>query len=129
MQARTTFAAAAFAALVFSGPIGAVEDEDMNFDTTEDLYAVCVTSSDAPEYLATSFACRAFIEATVQYHDAVSDRQKLKRLICYPQTATVGDGRRAFLAWAEANKDDAKMMGELPVVGLVRALADKYPCR
>jgi hypothetical protein len=33
------------------------------------------------------------------------------------------------MAWAEANKDNAKLMGEQPVVGVVRALAAKYPCR
>jgi hypothetical protein len=75
-----------------------------------------------------SFACRAFIEATVQYHDAVSDRRKMRRLICYPENATIADGRRAFLSWAEANKDNGERMAELPVVGLVRALAARYPC-
>jgi hypothetical protein len=105
-----------------------VQDEDLNFDTTEDLYAVCVTTPEQPEHAAAVLACRAFIEATVQYHDAVSDRKKMKRLICYPDTATVADGRRAFLSWAEANKGNAERMGELPVVGLVRALAARYPC-
>jgi hypothetical protein len=130
MQVRSHLAAAAFvvAAALASGPSGAVEDEDLNFDTTEDLYVVCSTTSDQPESVATSFACRGFIEATVQYHDAVSDRKTMKRLVCYPEATTVGDGRRAFLAWAEANKDDAKLMGEMPVVGLVSALAETYPC-
>jgi hypothetical protein len=131
MQARIRIAAAAIcsAAAVFAaGPAGAVENEDLNFDTTEDLYAVCSTTSDQTEHVAATFACRAFIEATVQYHDAVSDRKKMRRLICYPAGATIADGRRAFLSWAEANKDDAERMGELPVVGLVRALATRYPC-
>lgn len=105
-----------------------VEDEDFNFETTSDLYQVCATPSDAAEYLVASFSCRAFIEGTVQYHDAVSDRRNLKRLICYPKTATVADGRRAFLTWADANKNDQELMGEQPVVGLVRALAEAYPC-
>jgi len=34
-----------------------------------------------------------------------------------------------FIAWAKANQGDAKLMGEQPVVGLVRALAKDYPCR
>jgi hypothetical protein len=33
------------------------------------------------------------------------------------------------LKWARANEADVKLMGEQPVVGLVRALADAYPCR
>lgn len=130
-KARFRLAPAALccAFAVGSGQAGAVENEDFNFDTTEDLYAICATTSDQPEYAAAVFACRAFIEATVQYHDAVSDRKKMKRLVCYPETATIADGRRAFLSWAEANKDNAERMGELPVVGLMRALAARYPCR
>ncbi len=117
------------ASLGLSAQAAPVGNEDFNFDTTSDLYKVCATPKDAAEYLVASFACRAFVEATVQYHDAVSDRETLKRLICYPKTATVADGRRVFLAWAEANKDNKGLMDEQPVVGLVRALAASYPCR
>jgi len=59
----------------------------------------------------------------------VSDRKHLKRLICYQKGATVTDGRAAFVAWAEKNLTDKKRMDELAVVGLVRALAQRYPCR
>ena len=65
----------------------------------------------------------------MQYRVAVSDRKNLKRLICYPKTVTVEDGRAAFVAWARPRLRDAMLMEELPVVGLVRALTDKYPCR
>lgn len=115
--------------VVLSGASVATQNDDFNFDTTEDLYRVCSTAAESPEYVPATFACRAFIEATVQYHDAVSDRKTMKRLICYPKTATVADGRSAFLAWAEANKGDKTLMAEQPVVGLVRALAAKYPCK
>ena len=106
-----------------------VADEHFDFDTTGDLYRVCATPGDAAEYALASFSCRAFIEATVQYHDAVSDQKRLKRLICYPKTATIADGRSAFISWAKANQNDQQLMNELPVVGLVRALAAQYPCR
>ena len=120
--------AAALAAIVGSQSALAVQDEDMNFDTTEDLYQVCSVQPGAAESVAASFACRGFIEGAVQYHDAVTDRKQLKRLICYPTTATVADGRAAFVAWATRNAGNATLMGELPVIGLVRALAEKYPC-
>ncbi len=116
------------AAALCGGAALAVQDEDMSFDTTEDLYQVCSVQPGAAEYVPASFACRAFIEATVQYHDAVADRRQLKRLICYPATATIADGRAAFVAWAERNAGDDALMNELPVIGLVRALAAKYPC-
>jgi hypothetical protein len=111
--------------MAVAAPALAVDDEDLGFETTEDLVAVC----SAPAASAAQFACTAFIEATVQYHDAVSDRKNLKRLICYPSGTSIEDGRVAFLGWAADNSADAKLMGELPVVGLVRALAAAYPCR
>jgi hypothetical protein len=132
MQARSLLTSSLVAGalgLAMSGSVWAADNEDFNYDTTEDLYQVCSSKPDATDYIPASFACRAFIEAAVQYHDEVTDRKRLKRLICYPSTATVADGQAAFVAWAEAHKDDAKLMGEQPVVGLVRALAAKYPCR
>jgi hypothetical protein len=68
-------------------------------------------------------------QGAVQYHDSVSDRKHLKRLICYPKRATVANGRAALVAWAERNLRSARRMDELPVIGLVRALSDKYPCK
>ena len=53
----------------------------------------------------------------------------MKRLICYPPTATIEDGIAAFLAWGKANSGNAKLMAEQPVIGLVRALAAKAPCK
>jgi hypothetical protein len=129
LPAASHAALAAVLGLALSGNAAAVEESDLSFDTTRNLYKVCSVTSDMAEYVPASLACRAFIEATVQYHDAVSDREKMQRLICYPETATIADGRAAFVSWAEANAGDAKLMEELPVVGLVRALADKYPCK
>jgi hypothetical protein len=126
---------------LFSGAIGAVlvlgvlpqassavVESHFNVKTTEDLYQLCSVEPKDPNYIAAIYACRGFIGGAVLYHDAVSDRKELKRLICYPESATIHDGRHAFVKWAEANKDNQKMMQEVPVVGLVRALAAKYPC-
>jgi len=38
-------------------------------------------------------------------------------------------GRAAFVAWAQKHLADKKLMNEMPVVGLVRALAERYPCK
>jgi hypothetical protein len=122
-SAATLLLALPFLASAFA-PAFALEPEDLGFETTEDLLAVC----SAPPASAAQLACTGFIEATVQYHDAVSDRRNLKRLVCYPSGTSIEDGRAAFLSWATANKDDAELMGEMPVVGLVRALAEAFPC-
>ena len=120
---------AALLCVAFARPAAALEEADFNFDTTEDLYSICSTTGTDANAAAAQVACRAFIEATVQYHDEVSDRKNLKRLICYPQGTSVADGRKAFVSWAEQNAKNAKRMGEMPVIGLVRALAAAYPCK
>jgi hypothetical protein len=107
----------------------AVDESNFRFDTTEDLYQLCSVEGDSEGVVEARLACRAFIEATVQYHDEVSDRKKMKRLICYPSTATIEDGRLAFVAWVTKNKSSSKYMTEIPVVSLVRALAGAYPCK
>jgi hypothetical protein len=124
---KNTFGAAIIVTLC-AQPASAVQDEDINFDTTEDLYQVCAAAASDAAYIPASFACRGFIEGAVQYHDEVTNRKNLKRLICYPKGATVADGRKAFIVWAQKHANDKKLMDEVPVVGLVRALADKYPC-
>lgn len=129
---KTVFAtslAAAGIALAIAQPAVAVQDSDLRFDTTAQLAAVCSVSADAAEYPVANQACRAFIEATMQYHDEVTGRKHLKRLVCYPKTATIADGKAAFLAWSKAKAGDKKLMAEQPVVGLVRSLAAKYPCK
>jgi len=110
-------------------PVAAIEEAAFAFETTKDLYRVCSTDTGDPDFTAAQVACTAFIEATMQYHDAISSRKQLKRLACYPQGATIADGRKAFVAWGAQNEGDAKRMGELPVVGLIRALAKAYPCK
>ncbi|NEV63909.1 Rap1a/Tai family immunity protein [Thiorhodococcus minor] len=94
-----------------------------------DLYATCAVAPQSSDYARAMAGCLGFIGGAVQYHDAVSDRKQLKRLICYPESATVTDGRSAFLAWAEKNAANQERMAEIAVVGLVRALAERYPCR
>jgi hypothetical protein len=121
--------AAAGCALALSQAAAAVDDTNFSFDTTKDLYAVCSTPASAAEYPLAHQACRAFIESAVQYHDLVSKPGKLKRLVCYPAGATIDDGVTTFNAWAASKASDAKLMGEPPVLGLMRALAAKSPCK
>jgi hypothetical protein len=132
LSRRSQSSLAVIAALLVGAmaqPVAAIEEGAFAFETTKDLYRVCSTDAGDPDFTAAQVACTAFIEATVQYHDAVSDRKQLKRLTCYPQGATIADGQKAFVAWGEQNASNAKRMGELPVVGLIRALAKAYPCQ
>lgn len=112
-----------------SGAAFAVDESNFSFKTTKDLYEICAVEGEGPGAVQALLACRAFIVATVQYHDAISDRKKMKRLVCYSPSATIEDGRTAFVGWAKRNAGDAKRMGEPPVVGLMRALAEASPCK
>lgn len=106
-----------------------VNEEDFSLQTTRNLYNICSVDEKNDHYVAAVYTCRGFMEGAVQYHDAVSEVKNLKRYICYPPTATLEEGRLAFLHWAKANSENAKFMGEAPVVGLVRSLAAEYPCK
>jgi len=106
----------------------AVEEMDFDLKTTRNLYNLCSVKADDPNYLHAHGACKGFIKGAVQYHDGISDKKHLKRLICYPETATISDGIAAFVAWGGANLNNTKEMNGIPVVGLVRALSAKYPC-
>lgn len=111
------------------GQVAAVEQSNLRLDSTRDLHAVCSVPASAAEFPMTQQACRAFIEGVAQYHDLISKPGKLKRLFCLPKGSTVEDGVVAFNAWAKAKAGDAKLMAEEPALGLVRALAAKYPCK
>jgi len=106
----------------------ALSEASFDLKSTEDLHALCAATQEDELYVPANYACRGFIRGAVQYHDAVTDRKNLKPLICYPSTATIVDGEQAFVAWAEVNNGNAELMGEVPVIGLVRALAEKYKC-
>lgn len=106
----------------------AADPTTLSLRTTQDLYLVCTagpTDARAQEELD---LCEGFLAGAVSYHDAISDRRHLKRLICYPSTATRDQGIQAFVTWAGAHQQDQKFMGDPAVYGVVRALAAKWPC-
>ena len=109
-------------------PAVALEEKDFDFHTTKNLYNLCSVSADHGDYATATYACRGFIEGAIQYHDGVTHPEHLKRLICYPAGTTLAEGETAFVQWAKTNENDAALMNELPVKGLVRALSEKYPC-
>jgi len=116
--------AALLAVQAWSPMTHALGDSAFDFKTAADLIDVC--SSDAQP---AALACQAFLEATIQYHDAITDRKRMKPLVCYPRGTTVEQARETFLAWGKKNAGDAQRMKELPVVAVVRALAEAHPCK
>jgi hypothetical protein len=126
-RTRKCFIAAAAASL---WPAVAVATNATNFTlkTTEDLYKVCSPRPDDTLRSQALNFCEGFLLGVVSYHDAVSDRRHLARLICYPPTATRDEGIQAFVDWAAEHQQDQKFMSDPAVIGAVRGLAAKWPC-
>ena len=121
--------ALAMSAVVWSASAAAaVEERSFWLTNTADLLELCKTPSDDPQYGEAINYCMAYMDGAVDYHDAITDHEELKRLICYPETATLEQGVLVFIAWGEANQGDEKKMNEPTIIGVVRALADKWPC-
>jgi hypothetical protein len=129
LKKNILLSAAACAGLLLSAlPAASREADSFDLQTTRDLYNLCSAKPDTAVYDSSIAACSGFIAGVVQYHDGVNDGKRLPRWICYPEGTTREDGRKAFIAWAEKNKDNKELMNRLPVRGMVRALAEKYPC-
>jgi hypothetical protein len=107
----------------------AIDISNFTLKTTEDLYRVCSTAAEDPLRQQAIDFCEGFLLGVVSYHDGVTDREHLKRLICYPPTATRDQGIQAFIDWAAAHQKDQKFMNDPPVYGAVRGLAAKWPCK
>jgi hypothetical protein len=121
----------AICALALSAmPAVGLEKADYDFLTTKHLYNLCSAdiAKHGDDFSTASYACRGFISGAIQYHNGVSGTKNLDRLVCYPAGTTLEDGSVAFVAWAESNLKDKALMDELPVEGLIRALAVTYPC-
>jgi hypothetical protein len=114
---------------LWPGLVQAVDRSDFTLKTTQDLYKVCAVAPDDPLRREALNFCAGFLLGVVSYHDAVTDREHLKPLICYPPTATRDQGMQAFVAWAATHQQDQKFMQDPPVYGAVRGLAATWPCQ
>jgi Rap1a immunity proteins len=118
-------------AIVFGllcGPLRAVERVDFNLATTQNLLDLCsVTQADPLSREAIHF-CVGYIEGAMDYHDAVVG-EEMKPLVCKPKGTTRNDAVLVLVAWGQANRGNAARMNEPPVIGVVRAMEQEWPCQ
>lgn len=107
----------------------ATAEPSLSVSTTQELYALCTTPQDDPQRPEAIHYCVAYFDGVVDYHDAVTAHEDLNPLICYPDNATLEQGVLVFIRWAEERQDDQMAMQEIPVIGVVRALASEWPCQ
>ncbi len=120
-------AAMAFLAL---GMSQASAQEARNFwaENTLDLHDICNLAPNDPQRPQAIHFCLGYIDGAVDYHDVITDHENLKRLVCYPETASLEQAMAVFIVWAQANVTNEKFMKEPPVMGVVRSLEEKWPC-
>jgi Rap1a immunity proteins len=126
---RTLLFLAAVSTGLWSTLAQATDATNFTLTTTQDLYVVCSTPNSDPLRSEAINFCEGYLLGVVGYHNAIVDRKHLKRLICYPQDATRDQGIQAFVDWSASHQQDRKFMNDPPVVGAVRGLAAKWPCK
>ena len=127
---RLLTAVLALAAIValWPGEASAVERRSFWVSDTQDLLDLCTVPRDDPQRGEAIHYCLAYLDGAVDYHDVLSEHEEMKRLVCYPNTATLEQGVLVFIDWAQEKQADKKLMGEVAVMGVVRALTAKWPC-
>ena len=126
-QFLTAVLAAAACAALWPGDSSAA-DRSFWITDTQDLLDICTVPREDPQRDEAIHYCLAYMDGVIDYHDILTDHEEMKRLICYPDTATLEQGVLVFIDWAQEKQADMKVMKEPPVLGVVRALAAKWPC-
>jgi len=94
--------------------------------TTEDLIELCSVSADDPVYPAAMGFCLGYIDAALDYQAALTAGPKYDPIAC-PQTAVTREEVVVVLMdWSKRNTQH--LNSETPVVGVMRASAEKWPC-
>lgn len=96
--------------------------------STGDLNTICSTPDSNPLRSQAINFCEGYLLAVVSYDDAIADGKHLKRLICYPSTATRDQGIQGFISWATSHQQDQELMNAPPLLGAIRGLAATWPC-
>ena len=125
---RKTLSALGVAMILGSAQTLAVTPDDFHVKTTRDLVKLCKVDPDAELYSAARAFCLGYVDGAVDYHDVLTAHEDMKPLVCYPETATLELGASVFIAWGKERDLDDPIMGTPPVQGVIRALAEKWPC-
>jgi len=116
-------------ALMISGTIGNANDktdvDDFRADTVQGLYDICMLDPNHPLADRAVGFCLGYVAGAAHYHRAISDGPDIEPLICPEEEISRLALAKTFVVWAENNPQYAEA---LPVEGVVRAAAEKWPC-
>jgi hypothetical protein len=90
---------------------------DFELQSTRELLQVCTTEESS-----------GYMLGVAHFHEAATG-EDIPPLTCPPQDLSLLELARTFVMWADENRADGALMGELPVDGVIRAAAAKWPCK
>jgi hypothetical protein len=116
----------ALAALAVSTQALAAAVQDQHVATTADLIKLCSVSTDDPVYPAAMGFCLGYIDAALDYHAALTAGAKYDPIACPDRGVTREEVVVVLVEWSKRNTQH--LTGERPVTGVMRAIAEKWPC-
>ncbi len=106
----------------------AVERVDFKLETTHDLLDLCMVNESDPLAEEGAYLCVGYFVGAFHYQQSVVGPE-MKPIVCAPEGTTRNDFIHTFVTWGQANIGSKELMGEVPVVGAIRAAQEKWPCR
>ena len=116
----------ALSALVLSTQGVAATAQQRHVESTGDLVELCSVSADDPLYDAAMGFCLGYIDATMDYHAALTAGPKNDPIACPETAVTREEVVVVLMEWSKRNTGN--LNSEAPVVGVMRASAEKWPC-
>ena len=114
------------AALATASQALAATSQTRHVETTADLVALCSVSVGDPLYDAAMGFCLGYIDAAIDYHAALTAGPKYDPIACPENTVTREEVVVVLMEWS--NRNTQHLNNETPVVGVMRASAEKWPC-
>ena len=114
------------AALATASQALAATSQTRHVESTADLVELCSVSVGDPLYDAAMGFCLGYIDAAIDYHAALTAGPKYDPIACPENTVTREEVVVVLMEWS--NRNTQHLNNETPVVGVMRASAEKWPC-
>ena len=122
---RISKAALAALFVAVSGQVQALNPDGFKVTSTAHLLELCNIPADDPLYSASMGFCLGYIDAALDYHAALTAGENYNPITCPAAEVTREEVVVVVRDWA---KGSPQHLGEHPVVGVMRAVSEKWPC-
>ena len=124
MQIHKTFFT--IMALLATSQAAALNPTGFDVEKTGHLVKLCSVSAEDPLYNEAMGFCLGYVDAAIDYHQAMTAGDKYAPVACPEEEVTREQLVVVFLDWSKGNA--SYMDVESPVNGLFRAASAKWPC-